>query len=165
MGYWISLNFNVLNLIASILQNLNFKIQILPWNKFKICVGVGVGFEISMTSISYTEKFKYFSSPSSVFKILLIKIIYSIFSALSNQILVTNMTNALLIPKAAKRVFLYPFGKKFLTKMMFWTYSKIMTRNMYLGKEESGLKSPILKWFFFQCGPPLRSKFFPKLGF
>ena len=32
MGYWTSLNFNVIILVVSFKQNLNFKIQMLPWN-------------------------------------------------------------------------------------------------------------------------------------
>ena len=47
MGYSISLNFNLIILIASWSQNLDFKIQILAGNSLKICVGTC--FEISTT--------------------------------------------------------------------------------------------------------------------
>ena len=114
----------------------HFKVHLLPviplWTK------VGI---IQSVFFKYTEKniYSQISRLYIVYYWLLLFLFY--FSALSSQILVTNMTNALLILKAAKKVFLYLFGKKFLTKMMFWTYSKIMTRNMYLGKdEETGLK-------------------------
>ena len=60
-GYLISLNFNVVILIASFLQNfnLNFNIQMLAGNKLKICVGAGI--DISSTIVkasSFQEKYK-----------------------------------------------------------------------------------------------------------
>ena len=51
MGYRISFNLNGIILMASFLQNLNFKIQTLAGNSLKICVSVG--FEISLTLVGY----------------------------------------------------------------------------------------------------------------
>ena len=57
MGYSISSNFNVIILIASFQDNLNFKIQILAGNSLKICLGTC--FEISTTLIVFQTNCLY----------------------------------------------------------------------------------------------------------
>ena len=63
MCYWISLNKNVIILIASLQPNLKFKIQMVAGNQLKICVRAS--FEISSTLIMESPNQTCTAQPSS----------------------------------------------------------------------------------------------------